>query len=241
MGRRLFAERNYNVIGRVLPFSEFKMCADSEGGFRINEGQYKFLIERAEKLLDTEVPQLTATEYMRFKRDGNRTGYESKFFPRRAMAFELALAEYVEGKGRFLDKLIDVVWLILEETTWVIPAHNPDKEGINTCLPYAYTGHVDYIDLFSATTAATLSCIYYLCHGAFDKVTSLINERILFETNRRIIEPFMKDEDLYNSWWTGYGDKEVNNWCPWIVSNVLTVCALTVKDTATRTDRKSVV
>ena len=236
MGRKVFAERNFNVTGKVVPYADFKMFIDTPQGFAINEAHYPKLIAMAEKRLEEPIPQLIASDFMMFKRDGNRSIYEGKFFPRRAMAIELAVAEYIEGKGRFVDKLIDVLWLILEETTWVLPAHNPAKEGVNTCLPYAYTGHVDYIDLFSATTAATLSFIYYLCHDIFDKVTTIINDRLLFELNRRIIEPFMNDPDLWNKcWWTGIRGNEVNNWCPWIVSNVLTVCALTVKDQAVRT------
>ncbi|MBR2460531.1 MAG: heparinase II/III family protein, partial [Clostridia bacterium] len=236
MGRKIFAERGYNVTGRVVPYSDFKMFVSTPQGFKINEAQYPYLIARGENQLKAEIPQLIASDYMMFKRDGNRSIYEGKYFPRRNMVIDLAVAEYVEGKGRFLDKLIDVLWLILEETTWVIPAHNPGKEGVNTCLPYAYTGHVDYIDLFAATTAATLSFVYYLCHDKFDTVTTLINQRLLFEINRRIIEPFMSDADLWSKcWWSGIRDNEVNNWCPWIVSNVLTVCALTVKDQATRT------
>ncbi|MBE6609943.1 MAG: hypothetical protein E7634_04685 [Ruminococcaceae bacterium] len=236
MGRRVFAERNYNVCGKVVPYNDFKMFIDTPQGFKINEELYPRIIAQGEKHLAAEIPQLIASDFMMFKRDGNRSIYESKFFPRRGMVLELALAEYIEGKGRFLDKLIDVLWLILEETTWVLPAHNPGKEGVNTCLPYAYTGHVDYIDLFSATTAATLSFVYHLCHDKFDTVTTIINDRLLFEINRRIVEPFMSDPDLFNKmWWSGIRGNEVNNWCPWIVSNILTVCALTVKDQAVRT------
>ena len=236
MGRRVFAERNYNVCGKVVPYNDFKMFIDTDQGFKINEELYPRLIAQGEKQLTADIPQLIASDFMMFKRDGNRSIYEGKFFPRRSMVIDLALAEYIEGKGRFLDKLIDVLWLILEETTWVLPAHNPGKEGVNTCLPYAYTGHVDYIDLFSATTAATLSFVYHLCHDKFDTVTTIINDRLLFEINRRIVEPFMNDPDLFNKmWWSGIRGNEVNNWCPWIVSNILTVCALTVKDQAVRT------
>lgn len=224
------------MTGKVVPFSDFKMFIDTTHGFKINEEQYPSIIAKGEKQLSTDIPQLLASEFMMFKRDGNRSIHEAKFAPRRKMAFELALAEYVEGKGRFLDKLIDVVWLLLEETTWALPAHIPDKAGVNTCLPYAYMGHVDHIDLFSAATAATLSCVYYMCREKFDAVTTLINERLLFELNRRIVEPFMSDVDLWErNWWCGIRGNEVCNWCPWIVSNVLTVCALTVKDQATRT------
>ena len=236
MGRRIFEEKNFNLNGRVLPYEEFKLFIDKPQGFKINEEHYPKIIAKAESWLTKEVPICYASEYMMFKRDGNRSIYEGKFFPRRDALLSLATAEYVERKGRFTDKLIDVLWLILEETTWVVPAHNPGKQGVNTCLPYAYKGDVDYIDLFSATTAASLAFTYHLCHDIFDQVTTLINDRILYELDRRIIKPFLNDVYIWDKcWWAGVRGNTVNNWCPWIVSNILTVTALTVKDTSTRT------
>ena len=236
MGRRIFEEKNFNVNGKVLPFDDFKLFIDKPQGFKINEEHYPKIIAKAESWLAKDIPICYASEYMMFKRDGNRSIYEDKFFPRRDALLSLATAEYVERKGRFTDKLIDVLWLILEETTWVVPAHNPGKQGVNTCLPYAYKGDVDYIDLFSATTAASLAFTYHLCHDIFDGVTTLINDRILYELDRRIIKPFLNDVYVWDKcWWAGVRGNTVNNWCPWIVSNILTVTALTVRDTSTRT------
>lgn len=236
MGRKIFEERSFSVAGKVLPFDDFKLFTDMPEGFKINKEYYPHLINAGERRLQEEIPQLYATEYMMFKRDGNRSVYEASYFKRRYAALELALAEYVEGKGRFIDKLIDVVWLMLEETTWVLPAHNPGKIGVSTCLPYSYAGHVDYIDLFSASTAATLALVHYLLKDKLDAVTTLIGDRILHELDRRITEPYLSDEDLYkNMWWSGYSDKKVNNWCPWIVSNILTVTALTPMDVTRKT------
>lgn len=235
MSRRIFEEKNFNIFGKVLPYSEFKPFINLEGGFVINDEQKPRLINEAEKMLDREIPQLYAHEYMMFRRDGNRSIFESRYFPRRTMLLTLALGEYVERQGRFTDKLIDVLWLILEETTWVLPAHNPSKAGVNCCLPYAYTGDVDYIDLFAATTAADLAWVYYLCRDILDDVTTIISDRMLFELDRRIINPFLNECYMWDKcWWTGMHGNAVNNWAPWIVSNILTVAALTVEDTTKR-------
>ena len=236
MGRRIFAEKNFNAWGKVVPFADFKPFIDLPNGAKMNEAYRAAAIARGEEHLKAEIPQLLATQFMMFKRDGDRVIYEGVYFKRRTMALELAVAEHMEGKGRFLDKLIDLVWLMLEETTWVLPAHNPIQKGVNTCLPYAFTDRVDYIDLFSAVTAASLALIYHLCRDAFDGVTDLINKRVLYEIDRRIIKPFMSDTDLFHKMsWSGVRGNITNNWCPWIVSNVLTVCALTVEDTVLRT------
>lgn len=234
--RKIFAERNYNVCGRVLPYEQFKPFCDKEQGFVIDPGHIPALIERAEKIDPNKVyPVMPASEYMMYKRDGNRSIYESKFFERRDDLLRLAVAEYVEGKGRFLDQVINLVWMILEETTWVLPAHNQSKPGVNCCLPYAYVGDVDYIDLFSATTGADLAWVYYLLHDRLAEVTTIVTDRMLYELDRRIIKPFLNP--VYRStlmWWTGVNGNTVNNWCPWVTSNVLTVAALTVKDAKVR-------
>ncbi len=236
MGRRLFAERDFQVNGRVLPYDQFRLFIDRPEGFHINEEHYAKLIANGEAWLEKEIPSLYASEYMMFKRNGNRSVYEGKYFPRRSALLDLATAEYIERRGRFTDKMIDVLWLILEETSWVIPAHNPGKPGVDTCLPYAFRDDPDYIDLFAATTAASLSFAYYLCHDIWDGVTTLIGERVLYELNRRIVKPFLDDRCVWDKcWWSGIRGNTVNNWCPWIVSNILTVAALTVKDTTTRT------
>lgn len=117
----------------------------------------------------------------------------------------------------------------------MLPAHNPSKDGVSCCLPYAYAGEVDYIDLFAATTAADLAWVYYLCGDILDGVSTLITDRMLFELERRIVKPFLNECYMWDKcWWTGLHGNNVNNWAPWIVSNILTVAALTVKDTTQR-------
>ena len=235
MGRRIFSEKKFDLDGRTLALDELTVCRDM-GGFSVNPEQYDAIIKRAESALEREIPQLIASDYMMYARNGNRSIYQGKYYPRRDMMLDLALGEYVERKGRFTDKLVDVVWLILEETSWVIPAHNQSKPGVKCCLPYAYVGEVDYIDLFSAATGADLAIVYYLVRDVLDGVTTLINERMLYELDRRIVKPYLDDEYMLRgkNWWTGETGRKINNWNPWIVSNVLTVAALTVADLPTR-------
>ena len=235
MGRRIFEEGKFDVTGKVISFEDFKPFLYKDGGFKINPEHNENIIKRAEALMDKQYPVLIASDFMMFKRDGNRSIYEGKYFPRRNDLLALTLAEYVEGKGRFADKIADLVWMILEETTWVLPAHNPAKDGKPYNLPYAYSGEVDYIDLFAATTAANLSLVYFLCKDVLEAVSPVIVPRMLLELNRRIVVPFLNDKACREKmWWTGVNGNTVNNWNPWILSNILTVCAFTVKDSETR-------
>ena len=63
VGRRLFAERGYELSGRVLPPEEFTVCRDV-GGFVINPEHRAGIIKKAEEALAAEIPQLLATEYI---------------------------------------------------------------------------------------------------------------------------------------------------------------------------------
>ena len=137
MGRKVFSEHNFKIEGNILPLDRFKLFCDREEGIAVSDEIRKQIFEQAEKILAKEYPHLYATEYMMYRKNGNRTVYESKFFDRREAAFTLAFAEYLEREGRFTDKLCDLVWLILEETTWVVPAHNR-SDGRNAYLTYAF-------------------------------------------------------------------------------------------------------
>lgn len=234
MGRRIFEEKGYCLNGKVLPYGEVRLFEGER--YEVDPDISEKLIERAEKALATEIPQLYATEYMMFRRNGNRSVFQDAYFARREIMLSLAIGEYLEGRGRFTDKLIDTVWLVLEETSWVLPAHNPQLDGVKCPLPYAYADECDYIDLFSASTGADLAVVYYLCGDALKEVSTLITDRILYELDRRIIKPYLNDEHIWRRCiWTGVNGKRVNNWCPWIISNILTVVAMAVKDDVTRT------
>lgn len=174
---------------------------------------------------------LPAGIYMQFKRNGNRSVYQDLYYKRRKIVLYLALAESIEKKGRFIDKIVDGIWLLLEESTWVVPAHNPSLPDMDCPLPYAYKEEVDFIDLFSAETGALLAFVYHMLGDRLDAITPLICDRILYELNRRITLPFLNND---KQWWMGFSGRRINNWCPWIASNVLTVCALCEKSIKTR-------
>ena len=78
MSRRIFEEKNFNIFGKVLPYSEFKPFINLEGGFVINDEQKPRLVNEAEKMLDREIPQLYAHEYMMFRRKYPRCFLENQ-------------------------------------------------------------------------------------------------------------------------------------------------------------------
>src|SRR6202046_1535698 len=81
------------------------------------------LIARAEKATGAPWEALPAAVFLEYKRNGNRSHFERYYFTRRTRLLDLVLGECVEGKGRFLDEIINGIWLECEETFWGVPAH----------------------------------------------------------------------------------------------------------------------
>ncbi len=222
----------------VYPRSEYKPFSDCGFNLKTVSAKYgKYFINEAEKIMDTSYPEITASMYMEYTRTGNRSIFESAYFGRRNMTLTFLFAELCENNGRFTDKLIDGIWHILEESTWVIPAHKePDKKGYSPILPDAFFTNDDddfvkHIDLFSAATGSTIAWIYYFAKDILDKTAPIIRERILSQLKHRILHPFYTYD---HDWWMGITRKNLINWTPWIVSNILPVIAICEDDLSKR-------
>jgi len=216
---------------KVLPSDKYKPFLDlNKTPADIPAAKQKMLIERAKRMAGKPIPILPASLYREFSINGNRTNYQTPYYERRERLIALTFGELCEKNCDYITEIIDLIWAICEETSWVIPAHNvaKDQSLLTKSLPDVFDDGVVAIDLFSATTAATLAWVLYLIGDRIDaEVPNIIRERIEFELNRRIVKPYL----TYTMRWI---TEFVNNWDPWIVSNVLSVTALTVKDPAVR-------
>ncbi|HOP11046.1 MAG TPA: heparinase II/III family protein [Oscillospiraceae bacterium] len=216
---------------RVLPFEDYKPFLDlNKGPADIPAAKQKILIEQAQQIAGQSIPVLPLSLYREFSQNGNRSNFQNAYFPRRQRLFALALGEFCEGKGKYITEIIDLIWAVCEETSWVISAHNvaKDQTSLGKPIPDAFGDDIVAVDLFSAATAATLAWVMLLVGDRIDaEIPDIIRERIAYEVNRRIIKPYLT---YTMRWITDF----VNNWVPWIVSNVLSVTALMVKDLAVR-------
>lgn len=173
------------------------------------------LIAGGEAALDTAWPVLTARAYRAFTTTGNRVDYESGYFTRRRRINALALAEAVEGRGRFVDSLIDGIALTCEESGWQLPAHNTQERDA-PCDPLPDPAR-PVIDLFAAETGAQLAVVASLLGDELDAAASGIIRRIDHEIETRITRPYLDR----HFWWMGNGDEPMNNWTAWCTQNVL--------------------
>ena len=223
------------VLGRSLAspgeWGPFPRAEEREAWEAVPADLKELLVKRAELVLGTPWETLTAAVLLEFKRTGDRSHHRVIYNERRQRLTDLVLAECVEGKSRFMDEIANGVWLTCEETFWGIPAH--------LALQKAGVGLADVtepvVDLFAAQTASTLSLVDYLMGTRLDEVSPLIRKRIRLEAKRRVMDPAFLRDDF---WWMWNGNEgsgqRLNNWNPWINSNLLMTNLLLETDAARR-------
>ncbi len=179
----------------------------------------------AERYLGFDWPIIKATDFMEFKKSGDRIIMEKPHFRRRQALCTLVLAEVLENKDRFIPDIVNGIFAICEETYWGLSAHWADVFGVQN-IPRA---NEPYVDLFAGETAASLAWTYYMLFDKLHAFCPEICENIVNELDRRVVKPYLCHRDW---WWMGYNG-EVNNWNPWILSNILSVFLITVHEKAT--------
>ena len=179
-------------------------------------------------------PALTASQYMAYKRSGDRQVFEKGYFARRKLLMGAVLAECVRHDGRYLDAVVDGLWCICEESSWTVSAHNDGKRSDVPLEEREPLPDVEdpYVDLFAAQTASVLAFTLYLMEDELNSVSPRIARRVRLEIDRRVLAPYLAHDDF---WWMGIIQKKVNNWNPWIVSNVLFSSLILERDALRRT------
>ncbi|MCM1189959.1 MAG: heparinase II/III-family protein [bacterium] len=199
----------------LLEFRPFPAAWQREAWERLPEPLRTRLIAQGEACLNKPWPLIRATDFMAFKRTGNRVNYENLYFEKRYRLNSLALAECVENKGRFLDDIIDGIFAVCEESAWQLPPHNSYRRSDpQEILPDVSR---PVLDLFACETGAQLACIRYLLWRQLNEVSPHIVTRIAIELEKRIAAPYLHR----HFWWMGNGDEPMCNWTPWCTQNVL--------------------
>lgn len=200
---------------------------DREVWRRLPESARTAHIAAAESLSTLPWEAMPATLFLEFVRTGNRSNYQDVSFGRRERLALSVIAELIENQGRFLDDIVDGIWMISEETFWGIPAHM-DLQSAGYGLPDV---NEPVVDLFAAETGALLAWTLYLLEDRLETISPLVPDRIRTEVSRRILQP-LRDRDDF--WWMGFDPSVINNWSPWIVSNWLPALLIVETDPAER-------
>lgn len=185
------------------------------------------LLKEADKAMAFDWPSIPATLYLEYRDNGNRINFENAQSERRKALVALVAGELAGGNGKYIPQIVNGLWVILEESTWVLPAHvGVQKAGSGLADPTE-----PIVDLVAGETSATLSWVQFLLHDQLDKISPMVNKRIAYELQHRVIEPFLQRNDF---WWMGWAGRSVNNWNIWINTNVLQTALLSINETDIR-------
>ncbi|MBR2965121.1 MAG: heparinase II/III family protein [Clostridia bacterium] len=147
-----------------------------------------------EKCQSDSFEALTYSDFKLFWTTGDRKTYENKYFLRRhQMEFSALLALVYPEEEKYINKVMELIYIICDEYTWCLPAHQGRLEPNNNCK----------IDLFAAETGFDLAEIYVLLE---DRLEPLIKNRIMAETERRIVTPYASVDNY------GGFESATNNW-----------------------------
>lgn len=149
---------------------------------------------------------------------------------KRKVLTRLVTAECAENSGRFMNDIVNGIWDMLDEFTWVTSYH----VGIDYQLgkyksapdPIVDPGE-QLIDHVASECCGLLSVIYYMLGSKLDAISPHIRKRMKLELQRRITIPYLEN-DFY---WL----KRTNNWNAWCNSNCLMVYLLVEDDAERRT------
>ena len=167
----------------------------------IPDEQKTELIAMGKEAQNQPIPLLSVKDYMSYFRHGNRLNYETPFFQRRHMLIDLVLAECAEYQGHFTDDIAEVIWQILSEPVWTLPAH----QGLTD---YPLPGPEEWkVGLFSAETARLLTEVLQFLQPELERELLPLVDRIKYEVNHRVLE--ICEEKTF--WW--YDGR--NNWSVW--------------------------
>lgn len=177
------------------------------------------LVKEGEAALTYSIKPISASVSLNYVRSGDRSEHAGISFGKRKALKSLIIAESIEDKGRFMEAIINDVWSICEESFWGVPAHLG-----NAGLPDA---EHPIVELFSAETATLLSLTDYFVGPKLDAINKQFRKRIYYETNKRVFEPMLNSSEGYG--WMSK-TKPVNNWNPWIHSNLIMTTLLLEPD-----------
>ena len=194
-------------------------------------------ISAGEKYIGYEWPNMLASDYLEFSRTGDRNVVDVALAHRLSTLRFLFYAELMEGKGRFIDDIVNGLFTYFDQTYWGMSAtfylyeYGDSQSHPKTKLPDD-TNPV--IDLSVGDVASTISWIWYYLHEEFDKISPVINKRLIKEMREKVLEPYYSRNDFW--WITGWNSGNVNNWTPWCSYNVLTSILLLEPDPQKRLD-----
>lgn len=191
---------------------------DRTGWDKLLGNNKETVIKAGEKDLGYNWIVVKATDYLEFERSGSRAAMQDPNNKNTGAFASLLMAELAEGKGRFIDDIINGILYFSEMTSWAESAHLMSYQKSRRAIP-DYRENI--LELSQGDKAQMMAWTYYFLHQRLDKVDKGISARLLHELQRRELTPYLQRNDF---WWMALEEESsqfVNNWNPWCNANAL--------------------
>lgn len=212
--------------------------SDREGWETLFGSDCRKLITKGEEDLSYEWRNVSASAYLEFQRSGSRDIMQAPDFANKRVLKELVFAELAEGKGRFIDKIIDGMWYYSERASWLMSAHQV-RQHSKRALP----DFRDVImDLGSQTTGETYAFALHMFREQFDAIDPALAITFDEALERNLFRPYMDPKNRAAQSWLGYPAPETgkvewweswdprNNWNVWSNSAVAYAALMACRD-----------
>jgi hypothetical protein len=178
-------------------------------------------IKQAEQILDWSWPSIKASDYLAYRRGGDARS-EIFWRPTKYLSY-FAIAELIEGKGRFLDQIANGLWYFNERTWWGWSSHvETTRVGQSLPLPNSQG-----VDLGVGEAAVNVALALFI----FEKELNNIDPAIVVSAREALwqkgLTPFFNND---NHLYLGLAGERSNNWNTWINHNMLLAWLLTAKN-----------
>lgn len=222
------------VRSSLRAWHPFPTLAERDGWAAVPTARRTEALAEAEQALTAPWPELRASVFADYQRNGDRSRFELPHFERRRLLRDLVLGAGLSGDARFTDPVLDAVWAICEESFWGVPAHSYSTRHARLPLPAT---DEPVIDLFAAETGAQLAWArYVLGDRLVEAGGEAFDQRVVAEIDRRLLTPLLQRDDWR---WLARESRNPNNWTPWICSNLLVAVLLTEADDERRASQVS--
>ncbi len=149
----------------------------------------EMIIKNADKYNDILIKPLKGTMIIDACLVGNNSKIRELYQNKINALTAFTLAECVDNKDKYTEKALDVAWSIFDMAIWYLP----NKAKVNI---YDVNSHI--IDEAATTLGYALAYSYYLLKDKFNQIDINIEKRFKYEIQKRIMNPFMDDEQNKN-------------------------------------------
>lgn len=180
------------ICHSLLPIELIKpypTIEDREKWDYIDYNSKEMIIKNADKYNDILIKPLKGTMIIDACLTGNNSEIKELYQNKIKALTAFTLAECVDNKDKYTEKALNVAWSIFDMAIWYLP----NKAKVNI---YDVTSHI--VDESAATLGYTLTYSYYLLKDKFDQIDVNIGKRFIYEIQKRIMKPFMDDEQNKN-------------------------------------------